>query len=78
MTLNIERLSKKLAFDLSSFSNMGECQDYVEISQVSQPRMSCGGWALLKNTRHNGMKKEHMARFVNLGTSFVRPIKAVG
>ena len=49
MTLNIERLSKKLAFDLSSFSNMGECQDYVEISQASQVRMAHGGWALLKN-----------------------------
>ena len=49
MTLNIERLSKKLVFDLSSFSNMGECQDYVEISQASQVRMAHGGWALLKN-----------------------------
>ena len=25
-----------------------------------------------------GWKKKHMARFVNLGTSYVRPIKAVG
>ena len=41
--------------------------------------MACGGWgALLKNTKHYGLEKEHMARFVNLVTSYVRPIKAVG
>ena len=44
--------------------------------------MARGGWALLKKlTLRDG--KKHMARFiasefVNLVTSYVRPIKAVG
>ena len=42
------------------------CQDFVEISQAAQARMARGGWALLKKTKHYGMKKAHGERVCEL------------